>query len=497
MTTKKTFTSKMAYFILSFVFLIIIASFLFSSFGSFSLGSSKEVASVDGTPITIREYQMALSRQIEFFSQMMGGGNVDPKQLEALGIKQTVLNGLIQQKLILNASDEMGVFVSLEEVKGEIKNLAYFQTGGKFDVNLYRNVLQSNGYVPTQFEELVGNDTKQKKMEELFQSALVSEGYTKDVLRFKNDKIIVTAVKIPRQSLAPMVSVSEDEIKAYISKPENDKTLQTIYEDNLSQYNKPEQVKARHILIQGSDDKALEKIKSIQKSVTIKNFAAIASKETQDPTGKANGGELGWFSRGRMVPEFDEAAFKMAKGTISEPIKTSFGYHLIYVEDKQGNEVKTLAQVKPELARLALQKTKAQDLDKLLKETETRISADLAKGDIAELEANSKKLDMQLIKGMEVNKYDQTIGSLALTSQEAEKVFAATPNEVLNFGNPGTIYLVKIISKPDAAAFEAKVTEQAKAELPNQSQTFGRRLRDELIKSMRDKSKVVTNPALM
>jgi parvulin-like peptidyl-prolyl isomerase len=198
-----------------------------------------------------------------------------------------------------------------------------------------------------------------------------------------------------------------------------------------------------------------------------------------------------------MVPEFDDAAFKLAKGEISEPIKTSFGYHIIYVEDKQGAETKTLDQVKPELARIALQKTKAQDLDKLLKETEARISTQLASNDLKDIEANSKKLDMQFFKSVEVNKFDQVIGSLSLSPAEADQIFSTGPNQIVNFGNPGTIYLVKIMSKPETSALEAKIAEQIKGEQVNQNQTFGRRLRDELVKTMRDKSKVVTNPALM
>lgn len=116
---------------------------------------SKQVASVDGTPITSQEYQSALNRQVEFFSQMMGGSTMTQKQLEEMGIKQSVLNGLIQQKLILNAADEMGIVVSLPQVKDEIKVMPYFQTNNRFDVNRYRNMLQGNGYIPTQFEQLV------------------------------------------------------------------------------------------------------------------------------------------------------------------------------------------------------------------------------------------------------------------------------------------------------------------------------------------------------
>lgn len=98
---KNALANKMSYFILTFIFLIIIASFLFSNFDNFSMGTgtSKSVATVDGTPITTREYQMALNRQVEFFNQMMGGNGLTQKQLEDMGIKQSVLNGLIQQKL--------------------------------------------------------------------------------------------------------------------------------------------------------------------------------------------------------------------------------------------------------------------------------------------------------------------------------------------------------------------------------------------------------------
>jgi peptidyl-prolyl cis-trans isomerase D len=158
---KNAFASKMSYFILTFIFLIITASFLFSGFDNFSgVGGSKNVASVDGNPITIKEYQIALNRQVEFFAQMMGGKGMTQKQIEEMGIKQSVLNGLIQQKLINNAAESVGIVVSLPEIKDEIKQLPYFKRGEQFDVNLYRNVLQSNGYSPTQFEELIGNEVR-------------------------------------------------------------------------------------------------------------------------------------------------------------------------------------------------------------------------------------------------------------------------------------------------------------------------------------------------
>jgi peptidyl-prolyl cis-trans isomerase D len=492
---KNTFASKISYFILTFVFLIITASFLFSGFDNFSLGTATNVATVDGTPISLKEYQTALTRQVEFFNQMMGGQGMSQKQLEEMGIKQSVLNGLVQQKLILNSADQMGFVVSLEEVKNEIKSMPYFKTNNQFDVNLYRNMLQSNGYIPTQFEELVGNDLKQKKIDSLFESMIVSDKYLQDVAKFKNNQVTVQGVKISRQSLAPLVSISEQEIKAYLAKPENQKALEMAYTENISKYNKPEEVKARHILIKGQDEKSLEKIKALRARVNTKNFGEIAKKETEDPTGKDNGGELGWFSTGRMVPEFDKVAFAMKKGEISAPVKTEFGYHIIYLEDKKANESKSLESVKTELAQMAIQKTKASDLDKLLKTTADQIKSHLEKGEFGAVEALAAKVDGQVYKSTAVNQYDQSLGSTNLAPQEADQIFSAPTGSVLNFGNAGTIYLLKVQSKITEAL--AKTAEQTKAEAASQNQLFSRKVREELLKTMNNKAKVVTNQSLL
>ncbi len=492
---RNAFASKMSYFILTFIFLIITASFLFSGFDKFSLGGGKNVATVDGTEITIKEYKNAMNRQIEFFTQMMGGKGMTQKQLEEMGIKQSVMNGLVQQKLIANTADSMGLVVSLEEIKSEIKNLAYFKKNDQFDVNTYRNVLQSNGYSPTQFEELIGNDLKQKKVDELFATTLVSENFVKDVLNFKNNTINVHAIKVSRHALAPLVSVSEDEIKAYIAKPENSKYLEAAYTESYAKYNQAEEVKARHILIKVEDPKAIDKIKAIKAKVNTGNFAAIAGKESEDSTGKTNGGDLGWFARGRMVPEFDEVAFKMTKGTISEPIKTQFGYHIIYLEDKKAAQSKPLEAVKSELAQIAIQKTKAQDLDKLLESEKEKITALLKDNKLADLDILQKKLDAQFFKSTEANQYDQTIGQLTLSPKESEELFKANDGDILNFGNAGTIYLVKVNSK--SLGESKKVEDQFVAEMTAQGQAFSRKVREELIKTLNNKAKIVTNPGLL
>jgi peptidyl-prolyl cis-trans isomerase D len=492
---KNAFAGKVSYFILTFVFLIIIASFLFTGFDKFSLGTGGNVATVDGTPITFKEFQGALNRQVEFFNKMMGGEGMTQKQLEEMGIKQSVLNSLIQQKLILNSAEQMGIVVSLEEIKNEIKDIPEFKTAEKFDVNRYRNLLQGNGYTPSQFEGLIGDDLKQKKVDQLFNTLLVSEKYVQDVNKFKNNQVTVQGVKIGRQALAPLISISEEEINAYLNKAENQSALEAAYSENIEKYNKPEEVKARHILLSGDKPETLKEIQAIRAKVNPKNFAEIAQKRTQDPTGKNNGGDLGWFSTGRMVPEFEKVAFNMKKGEISEPVKTEFGYHIIYVEDKKAAENKPIESVKKELARSAVQKTKAQDLDQVLKSTAKEIQVALENNDFSKVESLAKKVDGQVFKNAEVNQYDQNIETTNLAPQEAEKVFSANTGAVLDFGNPGTIFLVKVLSKKTEEA--AKTPEELKAEISSQNQLYSRRVREELIKTMNNKAKVVTNQGLL
>lgn len=493
---KNAVASKLSYFILSFIFLLIIASFLFSGFENFSMGGSKHVAMVDGTPVTIREYQMALSRQVEFFNQMMGGNTLTQKQLEDMGIKDSVLSGLIQQKLILNSADDVGIVVSMDEVRSEIRNMPFFKNpSGQFDVTQYRNALQMNGYTPTQFEDIIRGDLKQKKMDELFAHNLLSEGYVRDVINFKNNAVTVHAIRISRQALSPLIAVSQQEIKDYLANPENQRALEEAYTENASVYNKAEEVKARHILVRGDDEAALAKIRSIRGRVNAKNFGKIASEVTEDPTGQGNGGDLGWFSAGRMVPEFDQVAFKMKQGEISEPVKTQFGYHLILVEGKKAAEVRPLETVKEELARFAIQRTKPQDLDNLMKSEEARLTEALASNKINVVEAAATKLDGGFAKSVKVNQFDQTLEGQALSADEAQKIFNAENGSVVSLGNAGTIYLVKILSKSSAATTLS--AEDMKREKENLEQNYSRKIREEVLRALNNKAKVVTNRALM
>jgi peptidyl-prolyl cis-trans isomerase D len=495
----QNFTSKIATFVLSLVFILIIVSFLFGDYNNMGSASPQDVASVNGISITPREYQMRLSQQIDFFNQMMGG-KITQQQIQQMGIKETVLGQLIQSKLLLSFGLKNGMTLSEEEVKGEIKRLPYFQREGKFDVGLYRNLLASNQYTPAQFEDMINQDVAARKMEIIFGSQVASDAYATDVLRFKLSGVKVDAVRVERQNLVNLVTVSPAEAQEFAGKAENQKLLEEMYQENHAKYNKPEEVKARHILFRAATpaDEAAAKAKAdkLQGQLTAKNFAEKAKALTEEEAGKQSGGDLGWFSRGRMVPEFEKAAFESKVGQIIGPIKTSFGYHWLFVEGKKGEEKRTLEQVKTELATMALQKRKTQDLDKLMGDTKTRLTSLLTSNAPKAFDADKARMSLVHFPATEVNQYDLSVGPNVLTAEEAKRLFSATPGSVLDFSTPGALFLVKVGEKTNTDA-SAKIGEQLKAESQMQAQNFSRKLREELVKELNTNAKVVTNDALL
>jgi peptidyl-prolyl cis-trans isomerase C len=151
-----------------------------------------------------------------------------------------------------------------------------------------------------------------------------------------------------------------------------DEAMHKVYDEAVKQQSQEQEVHARHILIRAAagDEKASkeaeDKIKAI--IVRLKNgedFEKLAKELTEDPSGKANGGDLGYFSKEQMVPEFSNTAFKLEKGQISEPVKTQFGWHVIKVEDKRAKPMPKFEEVKTQIENYVTRKAQAELVQKL------------------------------------------------------------------------------------------------------------------------------------
>lgn len=160
-----------------------------------------------------------------------------------------------------------------------------------------------------------------------------------------------------------MEALLQNEAKTAVT----DAALRKVYDDAIKQIGEEKEVKARHILVETEDD-----AKTILASLkTGGNFDAIAKEKSKDPGSKENGGDLGYFSKDQMVPEFAEAAFKLDKGQISDPVKTQFGWHIIKVEDTRTKPAPAYDEVKDQVETFVVRKAQAELVQKL--RTESKI----------------------------------------------------------------------------------------------------------------------------
>ncbi len=154
--------------------------------------------------------------------------------------------------------------------------------------------------------------------------------------------------------------------KMFLSVEPTEKEVEDYYNSNRDKFKNHEQVRASHILV-----KTLEEAEDVLKELETKSFEEVAKEKSTCPSSQ-KGGDLGFFSRGMMVKEFEDASFSMEKGKVSDPVQTQFGYHIIKVEDKKEASEKTLAESKNEILNILTQQKSAQKYDQILKELEEK-----------------------------------------------------------------------------------------------------------------------------
>ena len=149
-------------------------------------------------------------------------------------------------------------------------------------------------------------------------------------------------------------------LRQVAQKSVNEEAMHKVYDDAIKQMGDEQEVRARHILVETEDQ-----AKAIQADLKKgADFAELAKQKSKDPAA-ADGGDLGYFTKDQMVPEFADVAFKLDKGQISDPVKTAFGWHIIKVEDKRKKPVPTFDQVKDQLATVVVQQSQADLVNKL------------------------------------------------------------------------------------------------------------------------------------
>jgi len=347
------------------------------------------VAKVNGEAIQQTEYQRSLQQYRDNMRNRMGE-DFDPSLFENIAVKQGVLNGLIEQKLLISAGQDIGQQVSDVTLSAFIESNPAFQRKGEFSADMYELSLARVNLDPIRYEAQLRTDLLNQEMTGNIQrSVIVTNHAIDDVLRLeKQTRDIAYGVIAAQDQLADIV-VTDEAINDYYQanlanyqSPErvsvnyielsidelsktitvDDDALRTYYSENENQFVGPEQRRASHILIEGDDDASLATIAIIQGRLAQgEDFAVLAKEYSQDTGSAAEGGDLGYFQRNVMDPAFEQAAFALQQDEISAPVKTEYGTHFIKVTDIKAADPQVFDVIREQVAT-AYQNQQAEDL---------------------------------------------------------------------------------------------------------------------------------------
>lgn len=474
---------------------IIILAFMFTGYQQFEGGGNQSsVGTVNGIAIKPEEFNQEYNRQLEFYKQIMGG-DISAKQLESMGLKNMTIKNIVQRKLMVILANDLGTFPSEEEVKKVIKELPYFQTNNQFDITKYKGLLASNQLTPHEFETDVINQLKMQKVQQVLTNYPISAGYKKDLEGIRAQQVKAEIIEINKNSLSQFVPVSNEEVTKFLADETNAKRVESMFNERLESLSTPEQVDASHILLmtQGKDENQVKaEIEKIAKEANPKNFATLANKFTEDPSGKNNGGALGFFGKGAMVPEFEQVAFSQAIGTVSAPVKTSYGYHLIYVKAKKAPVLAELKDHRTQFAKDIIQKDKIEELKNL--------TVDVANQTKAALESNNKNALKTLVAKYKIKQSDTSINRLdgaangtMITADQMKSIFTSdfTKPQFHSFDDGSNIVMVKtngIATSTDA---------ENKANSDGLQNALGQKMMDSIMKGLEAKAKVKINENML
>ncbi len=364
---------------------IIITFALFGINQYFSGRTDTSVARVNGAPISQMQLERAYSQQRQRLAEMFGG-ELPPMFTEQI-LKQQVLGQLVSREVLVQAAIESNMQVGNQQLVSIIGSADVFQENGKFSRAKYEQLLSRQGMTPGQFENSIRRDILASMYESGFRdTAFVTRAEEDNLLRLQNQQRMIGYLTVSIAPYEKAATLSDEEVDTYYQansqrfmQPERvkiayleldiadlakgvkvaDDELRSRYEAQKLNYSTPEERRASHILITVAEDASPELVETARKKAEAilvrvrkgEDFAKLAKAESQDTGSAKKGGDLGFFGKGMMVPAFEEAASKLKKGEISEPVRSSFGFHIIKLTGIRGGELKPFNKVKEQIRK--------------------------------------------------------------------------------------------------------------------------------------------------
>ncbi len=340
--------------------------------GGFS--GEPEVATVNGEDITEREFLRLV--QMESQRRLSRMDSPDPSLLNEDQIRKDVLESLIQQKVLIQDADSQGLALTDADIDALITQMPQFQVEGQFNRDRFVSTVRNMGMGVAEFREAMRKQYVVNQIRAgIVQSGVAANENVSQLLRIQNQTRDFRVVTVPESAVADQVEITEDEVQSFydenssaFKQPEqvdaayitlslgalaesieiSDDELQGYYETRADDLAREER-RAAHILIEDGEDADQTMATLQQKLADGASFADLAKEYSIDTVSAEEGGDLGYAGRGVYNEAFEEALFALEEGEVSEPVETSFGVHLIKLEDVRRSDVPALSEIEGQL----------------------------------------------------------------------------------------------------------------------------------------------------
>ena len=327
--------------------------------------SAQVIATVDGTKITRQEFDNAQQLQQQRMREQLGA-NFDAAMLENPGMKRAIIDNLVKQRLLVERAKDARLVVTDDQMAQVIGAVEAFRTDGKFDKKQYQAVLSSNNLTPLRYEARLRDEILGQDMQGSYtQNGYSPESVAENIFRLTEQQRMIRVAPVSFQRFMAQANVEDSAVRNYYDLnqheyrvPEQAKVefvkfamdnlvtkaevaadeARKYYDGHQNEFGAPEQRQAAHILInaaptapQAERDAAKVQAERLQQQARQNpaTFAELAKQNSQDPGSATQGGDLGFFGHGMMVKPFEDVAYGMKVGDISDVVQTDFGYHII------------------------------------------------------------------------------------------------------------------------------------------------------------------------
>ncbi len=366
-------------FIASF---FIVPSFIVTGVYSYNrmIQNDEQIAEIGGEGISPADFDNAKRRFLDA-ARREQGSQFNAAAYDTKEARAVILESLLNERALALEIANSHVQISEAEAVNLVKHAGVFQRNGKFSSEAYQNYLHAIGKSDAIFVAELRRDMAREVLTgAITRSSLESEFGAKILWDVMKEERTVRYAKVESKDFLKTSAPTDKEVRdfydahpdafkvpenvdieyvtlspaSYTDISVNVDEMKTFYEQNIARFTTPETRRASHILIAGDTEEAQKKAQNLAATLkkTPSRFAALAKTNSEDPGSAKQGGDLGFFGRGQMVAEFEKAVFENKKGTVVGPVKTQFGYHIIYVTDIRPSSVKSFNQARAEIETL-------------------------------------------------------------------------------------------------------------------------------------------------